>query len=130
MAVPITAFYASLLAVLLIYLTIMVIKQRRQSKVGLGDGGKKHLLQEMRAHGNFTENVPFALLLMMMAELNGAHHILLHVCGWALIAARVLHAFGIRHHAGLSWQRFVGVVTTFFIYAALIVANLLPMYIK
>lgn len=130
MTVPITAFYASLLAVFLLYLAIMVIKQRRDTQVGLGDGGDRHLLQMMRAHGNFAEYVPFALLLMMLAELNGSHYLVLHCCGWLLIIARMLHAYGLRHHFGASWQRFAGALCTFMIIIALIVANLLPLYIQ
>ncbi|MCC2605540.1 MAPEG family protein [Planctobacterium marinum] len=128
MLLPITAFYGSLLAAFYLYLSVMVIVQRRSSQVGLGDGGDKHMLQVMRAHGNFVEYVPFALLLMCIAELNGTTGILLHVCGWWLIAARLMHAYGLRHHFGVSWQRFFGTLSTFIIFLILIVANLLPLY--
>ncbi|BDX05752.1 MAPEG family protein [Planctobacterium marinum] len=129
MQVPITAFYGSLLAAFYLYLAIMVIIQRRESRVGLGDGGDKHMLQVMRVHGNFVEYVPFALLLFMIAELNGANSYLLHVCGWWLIVARLLHAYGLRHHYGTSWQRFAGSLSTFLILLVLIVANLFPLYV-
>ena len=123
MQVPITAFYGSLLAAFYLYLAVMVIIQRRNSRVGLGDGGDKHMLQVMRAHGNFVEYVPFALILMMMAELNGIHSYLLHVCGWWLIVARLLHAYGLRHHFGVSWQRFVGTLSTFLMLLVLVLSN-------
>lgn len=129
MQIPITAFYASLLAALYIYLAIMVIAQRRNSRVGLGDGGDKHMLQAMRAHGNFVEYVPFALILMLIAEMNGANSYLLHACGWWLIVARLLHAYGVRHHFAASWQRFSGTLSTFLIYLILIIANLIPLYL-
>jgi len=128
MLLPVTAFYGSLLAAIYVYLAILVIVQRRASQVGLGDGNDRHMLQVMRAHGNFAEYVPFALVLMCIAELNGTHEILLHVCGWWLIWARLIHAYGLRHHFGVSWQRFIGTLSTFIIFLILIVANLLPLF--
>ena len=128
MPVAITAFYACLLAVLFMLLSAMVISQRFKSKVSLGDGGERHMMQMMRVHGNFAEYVPFALILMLMAELNGANSLILHLCGWWLIIARGLHAYGVRHHYGVSWQRFTGVISTFAIYLVLITVNLLIIY--
>lgn len=128
MSVPVTAFYSSLLAAFFLFLSIMVIKQRWGSKVSLGDGGDRHMMQMMRVHGNFIEYVPLALFLMLMAEMNGVNELVLHVCGWWLLIARGLHAYGIRHHYGTSWQRFCGVLSTFLIYIVLIVVNLLPSF--
>lgn len=128
MIVPITAFYACLLAAFYLFLAIMVIRQRFKSNVSLGHGEEKHMLQAMRAHGNFVEYVPFALLLMMMAEMNGAQHLVLHVCGWWLIAARFLHAHGVRFHFGPNWQRLVGMLSTFLILILLIGINMFQIY--
>lgn len=125
---PITAFYGGLLGAVYIYLSFAVIFKRREYKVGIGDGGEKHLSQAIRVHANFAEYIPFALVLMLMAEINQAHHLLLHVIGAALIVARVLHAFGLSNHVGVSWQRFVGVITTFTVFAVLIVVNILTVY--
>jgi uncharacterized protein len=63
---PITAFYAALLAPLFILLAVRVIRQRRGARVAIGDGGDKLLLRRMRVHANFAEYVPFALVLMCM----------------------------------------------------------------
>ncbi len=127
-AIPITAFYASLLAVFMLFLSIQVIIQRRESKVSLGAGEDRHMLQMMRAHANFIEYVPFCLVLMLVAELNQASSLLLHIVGWTLLIARFLHAYGVRHHYGASWQRFVGALFTFLCILALIGINLWPMY--
>ena len=64
----ITAFYASLLALLFILLSARVIAQRREAKVEIGHGESAQLLRRMRVHANFAEYVPFALLLMTLAE--------------------------------------------------------------
>ena len=129
MPILITAFYASLLAIFYIFLSLMVIKGRQENKLSLGDGGDKHMMQAVRVHGNFIEYVPFALLLMMFAEINGVHQMLLHVCGWWLIIARGLHAHGLKYHYGVSWQRLWGTLSTFLIYLVLIVANLQRLFV-
>ncbi|OTA79175.1 hypothetical protein M434DRAFT_55175, partial [Hypoxylon sp. CO27-5] len=50
------------------------------------------LLLLTRAHQNFSEYVPLALLLSAIAELNGADPRTLTKALTALLAARVLHA--------------------------------------
>ena len=64
----ITALYASLLAPLFILLSVRVIGARRSARVPVGDGGNTVLLRRMRVQANFAEYVPFALLLMALAE--------------------------------------------------------------
>ena len=44
-----------------------------------------------RSHANFTENVPFALLLAAIAELNGANKKRLHYTLAALFISRIMH---------------------------------------
>ncbi|XOV79053.1 MAG: MAPEG family protein [Aestuariibacter sp.] len=128
MTVPITTFYAALLGVLLLYLSLLVVARRREFGIGIGDGGEKHLQQDMRVHGNFIEYVPFTLVLLLLAELNHMPTWFLHTAGVVLLLSRLMHAYGLRHHHGYSWQRFYGTLLTFVTLAALIVANLLPFY--
>mgnify|MGYP005710502329 CR=1 FL=1 len=125
---PVTAFYAGLLATFYVYLSVIVIAQRKKKQIGIGDADDRHMQQVIRVHANFFEYVPFAVLLMLIAEINHTDHLWLHIAGVALIAARMLHAYGLRHSSGVSWQRAVGVVTTFSIYALLIALNLLVVY--
>ena len=125
---PITAFYGGLLAAIYVYLSFAVIFKRRKYLVGIGDGGEKDLSQAIRVHGNFAEYVPFALLLLLLAEINHANPLLLHGIGVALIISRLLHAIGLSHHVGASWQRMVGVIGTFSLYLVLIVINVLTVY--
>jgi len=63
----ITAFYAALLAVLFLVLSVRVIGWRRESRVEFGHGEDSELLRRMRVHANFAEYVPFTLLLMALA---------------------------------------------------------------
>ncbi len=64
----ITPLYASLAAFILIVLSLRVIGARRNRRVALGDGADDDLARRIRAHGNFTEFTPLALVL----ELGGA----------------------------------------------------------
>jgi uncharacterized membrane protein YecN with MAPEG domain len=91
----ITALYAGFLAILFILLAIRVIRERRGAKVAVGDGGNALLLRRMRVHANFAEYVPFALLLMALAESLLAWPWLIHLQGLSLIAGRVSHAYGV-----------------------------------
>lgn len=110
---PVTAFYAGILGIVFLYLSILVIQQRITLKVSLGDDGDSHLLGVIRAHGNFAEYVPLILVLLFLAETNGINAYLVHFIGVCLVSGRVLHAYGLRHHTGVSWQRKWGVILTF-----------------
>jgi uncharacterized protein len=101
---PITTVTAALLAVIFIVLSIRVGAARGKSKASLGDGsgglipaGQEHtvpLLVACRSHANFAEYVPLALILLGLAEHNGAPRILLLVVATALVLARILHPIG------------------------------------
>ena len=82
----ITPIYAGLLTLVFVALSVRVIGGRRMAGVGLGDGGNRLLLRKTRAHGNFAEYVPFALILMALAELQAGPgwvvHLLRTTC-WA-----------------------------------------------
>ena len=104
----ITALYAGLIALLLIALAIPVSRLRRGLRVGLGDGGDNRLLRAIRAHANTVEWAIPAVLLLLIAELNRASPLLLHACGIALLAGRLLHAIGLSRSGGYSFGRFTG----------------------
>ena len=91
----ITAFYAALLAVLFLFLSVRVIGWRRERRVEFGHGEDIELLRRMRVHANFAEYVPFTLLLMALAESMAPPHLLLHLAGLLLVAGRLLHAYGV-----------------------------------
>ena len=125
---PITAFYGGLLGITFMYLSILVIKGRRSAKISLGDGGNSHFLGIIRAHANFAEYVPLILVLMLIAEINLAHTGVLHVTGVALLIGRIVHAYGLKHHSGASWQRIAGMMLTFGALIGLSVQNIVFLY--
>lgn len=112
----ITGLYTAVLAFLQIVFTLNIVRLRRGNKVSLGDGGHDHILRKIRAHGNFTETVPLALILMILAELSGSPLWCIHVLGLMLIAGRTLHYAGITTGKGYGSLRFYGMVLTLSVY--------------
>ncbi len=103
---PVTALYAGLFAFGFIWLSIRVVTMRRRYHLALG---ASHRLVEraVRAHGNFSEYVPFALLLLALCEMNRLPDWGLHGLGVALLAGRASHAYGIsREPEVLKWRVF------------------------
>ncbi len=49
------------------------------------------MCNRIRAHGNSTENVPIALLLLLLNELNGLKEGTLVILGSVLLVSRLLH---------------------------------------
>ena len=109
----ITAFYAALLGLLVLLLAIRVVQGRWSKRIGLGDGGQAEMTRRIRAHGNAAETIPLALVLLLALELTNVGATWLHGFGIALVAGRVLHAWGLSRHGGTSFGRMVGTVLTF-----------------
>ena len=110
---PTTALYAGLLAPLFVLLSIRVIAVRRSGLVAVGDGGNRLLLRRMRVHANFAEYVPFALVLMGVAEATAAPAWLIHAMGLTLLAGRIVHAIGMSREPERFQFRATGMALTF-----------------
>ncbi|TPX12670.1 uncharacterized protein E0L32_000847 [Thyridium curvatum] len=93
-ALPFTAYFT--------LLSLRVVRQRLSSKKYLGDSSgaagaaadpsSDALYVACRAHSNYVEGVPLALLLAALAELNGANRRALTAALSALFVFRVLHS--------------------------------------
>lgn len=108
----ITSLYASLLALLVIYLAFKVVFFRRSEKVRLGDNGDMKGMKVIRAHANALENIPMFILLLAMYEINGGIDWVLHALGVVFLLARLIHAFGLSRSSGISFGRFYGTLFT------------------
>lgn len=95
MAVPITAVFGAINAVLNVALAANVSRVRAQVKVFLGTGESHELLKAARRHGNNAEYVPLALVGLLLAELNGGGVKALYGLGIALTVGRIIHALAI-----------------------------------
>lgn len=78
----ITSTYAAILALLFVGLSVRILRLRRSLKIAIGDGGDKKMLRAIRVHSNFAEYVPFGLLLLYLAETQGAPSAVIHGVGW------------------------------------------------
>ena len=124
MNLHITASYASFLAILFLALSLKTIRERRRSKVAIGSGGDPILARAVRAHANFSEYVPLALLLMAFVEINQGDLGALHTAGVALCLGRLSHGLGISREEEDFRFRIGGMAATFMAYFILIIANL------
>ncbi|MDX1459450.1 MAG: MAPEG family protein [Xanthomonadales bacterium] len=112
MIAPVTTLYASLLGLLLVFLSWQVSANRRRARVSLGAGDDPALERAARAQGNFVEYVPVALLLLFLLEQEVTSLWLLHVLGSMLLLGRIVHAWGLLQPGSVNRGRWWGTVLT------------------
>ena len=113
------ALYVGLFGLLLIVLSMRVSLVRRAARVSLGDGDNEILKRRIRAHGNFVEFVPIALLLLALAEHTGMGTLFIHIFGIILLLGRIAHAYGISQEREPFTFRMVGTLATLGVIAIL-----------
>lgn len=123
-SVQITGLYAGILALMFIFLSVNVIRNRFKHKVGLGSGESKELEAAIRIHGNFSEYIPLGIILMAIYELNGGDSTTLHVIGSAIVIGRIGHFIGLSKSRGTSLPRVIGTLTVFISFLVLAVLNI------
>ena len=116
---PISFLYAGLLGLLLIALSTQVVLARRQFRVRLGTGTEEGMQQAVRVQANFVEYVPFAVLLLVFAEVSGLPGPAVHGAGALLVVSRLLHAAGLSRSPGRSFGRVYGTAGTWLTIVAL-----------
>lgn len=119
------SIYVALSALLVLGLAVQVILLRRSKRIGLGDGGDTRLACAIRAHANALENLPLALLLLVLFELGGASSTAIHAYGATLLFARLWHCIGLSGSAGTSAGRLYGTALTWLVLLGLSVQVLL-----
>ena len=113
--VPITALYAGVCALLSVLLANSVLYVRLR-------GGQRPEWQGdamLRVQANFVENVPLALVLLLVAELGGLEEAAVHVFGASLVVLRLLHAWGLGTYEGANYPRLIGAQGTFLLLSVL-----------
>ncbi|MGV6840421.1 MAG: MAPEG family protein [Planktomarina sp.] len=108
----IISLYALPLVLIYGVLTYRVIIYRRTHLISLGDDGNKSLMKRMRAHSNFVETVPLAMILIMLLELSNAPAVLIHGLCIALVIGRALHAYGFSASPPILTLRVAGMAIT------------------
>jgi uncharacterized membrane protein YecN with MAPEG domain len=113
-----TAIYAAVLGLLAAILTVNVIVTRVRTKVDMADGGVAPLAQAIRAHANFAEHTPLALLLIGLVEAFGYRSPVVNGLGVVLLAARLLSAWGLNSSLKQTFGRQSGASLTVLVTAA------------
>lgn len=107
-----TSIAALLNGLILILLTIKVVRMRRRDGIVLGDNGDREVTKAIRGQANAAEQMPIALILAALVELQGGPIGPLASALGAFTLGRALHAvyFGIH---GTHWRlRFYGMFLT------------------
>ena len=126
----ITGLYVALSLLLVLILAIRVVLRRWTARIGIGDGDDKELRKRIRAHGNAIEYLPIGLLALLLLDLDGTAPFVLHVCGIALLVARIAHAIGLSRTGGTSPERFIGISLTLVTLLAMAVLLLLQQFAR
>ena len=115
MTLSVVPLYAGVLAIMYVVLSARVILLRRKSGIVLGDSGDISLTRRQRVHANFAEYAPLALVLLLIAEIQGTGAYALHSLCVILIVGRVLHAYGVgqEHEPAPFIHRVLGMALTF-----------------
>jgi uncharacterized protein len=119
MSIHAAGLWSGLLILLLITLSGLTVRLRRQHLVAFGDGGKDDLTATARAFGNAAEYIPVGLIALILLALMGAPVQMIHAIGATLLIGRIVHAAGLVFQKGPSLGRVAGMMLT---YAALLVA--------
>lgn len=96
-ALPVTAFFAGLAALALAILGYRVAYYRMRARISYGDKDDTVLRRRIRAHGNFIEYVPVALIALALIEYQGAPKWQAWMFGGVFAAARLFHAVGLTY---------------------------------
>lgn len=117
----VTPLYAGLLALWFVVLSLRVVARRRGQSINLGDGGDAEMLRRIRAHGNFAEFVPLALLLILILEVASTlPQWALHALGLMLLIGRLLHGYAFSFTPHFMLGRVLGTLLTL---ATLVIAG-------
>ena len=112
----ITALYAGLMAIVVPFMIVKIARLRTLHKVSRGDGEVEELSRFIRAHANFIETVPLALILMAIMETQNFSIYVLHLMGIALIISRLCHWIGMTTGSGYGRMRMIGMILVMALY--------------
>lgn len=125
----ITSLYASLLALIIMFLAYKVVVFRKTKKIGLGDNGDESGQLAIRTHANAVEYIPMIVILMGLYEVNGGSPMIINIIGALAVVARILHAFGLSKSAGVTFGRFYGTLITWIVILILCGLNLYSFFV-
>ena len=124
---PLTAVFASLCGLLLVYFTVKVIKLRWKHKQSIGVIETEEYTRKNGVLTNYANTTPIVLVLFAVAEVGKANCGMLFFIGGMYLLARIAHAhsvyvYEIKHNS--FRLRMFGMITTFAVILALCAINL------
>jgi len=119
-SLTVTPIYAGGFALLAVLLANQVLYVRLRPKTELS----WRINAVERVQANFIENVPLALVLLLIIELMGATNTVLHLLGGSLLLCRLLHAWGMSRNEGANYPRLIGAQGTFLLLSVMGAATL------
>lgn len=129
MIVPVSAVFASALAVLLLVLGYRVSTFRLKYRKGVGHTDDPDFESAVRAHGNLAEYAPIFLILLVVGELNGVGSQVIYWVGLTFVVGRLLHVWGMaKGRGGPHKGRLVGILLSWLailVMAVLVVRNVM-----
>ncbi|HEY8623551.1 MAG TPA: MAPEG family protein [Casimicrobiaceae bacterium] len=108
----VTPLYAGLLVLWFVVLSVRVVNLRRGG-ILFGDNGDVAVIRIVRAHANFAEYVPLALLLMGFLEVSRFSIYILHALGLTLFISRLVHGLALSFGWQVRFGRVAGAALTF-----------------
>lgn len=128
-SLSVSSIYILLHTCLMIGQAYWVVIQRRRENIGLGHADKPALAMAMASHANATENIPLALLILVVTELNGGNQWILHIAGSLLFTGRVIHALGTARNPARSFGRYWGTLITWLMMLTLSCYSVVLLYL-
>lgn len=100
---PVTSAVAAVFAAMIVVLGFQVSLRRvKLGGISFGDGGDSVLQRRVRAHGNFIEYAPLALLCTALLEIQSAPLLLVWAIAACFVGTRLLHALGMLYSEGAA----------------------------
>lgn len=95
MTLPITSLLAAAFAILMVPLSVQVSLHRIRTRSVAGVVAHDETLRrKVRAHGNFIEYAPMAIILVALVEFAGGSRMLVAGLALAFLLSRIMHALG------------------------------------
>lgn len=91
----IASFYAGILSLMYLALSIHVIKTRRRFRVAIGDDNNFELKRRISAQMSFADYGLFFIILLGYSEYNGLSTYLIHCLAIIFIAGRMMHTYSL-----------------------------------
>jgi uncharacterized protein len=126
MSLPVVSILAAVFILMLAALSLQVSMRRiHLGGIFFGDADDDTLRRRIRAHGNFIEYVPTALIVLGLVELAGASKLQVAVLAIAFFISRVLHAYGMLYGKTAS----IGAVGMIIQHAVFVISGIWLLYI-